>query len=330
MFEQICRRKLGVAMALALAAAVVPVAARAADSSGPTRIIIGFAAGGALDIVARTLADKLRASLGTTVLVENKPGASARLALEQVKNSAPDGKTILITSPSPIVIFQFTYKKLAYDPEKDLVPVAHIAEVPLVASTGVSQPFKTMTEYVAWVKSNPASGNVGLVTLGSPTHFGLLAFGKAIGVPLTPVPYRGVAPMLTDLVGGSLPMAIDAVGGQMELLKGGKIRFLAVTGTQRTPLLPDLPTFKEAGIPGFDVATSWYGAFVPAGTPPATVARLEKALIEAAKDPAVKEKLGALGIETTGQPGAQFAQSIAAQRAHWKRVVAESGFTATD
>ncbi len=301
----------------------LPAAAQAPDV---TRIVVGFAPGGVADALARVMADKIRAQVGGTVLVENKAGASARLAVQAVKAAAPNGKTILISSPSPISIYPLTYSKLGYDPDKDLIPVAHLAEVRLVASTGVSQPYKTMAEYIAWVKKNPSGQGVGLVTMGSPTHFGLLAMAQAIDVPLTPVPYKGTPPIITDLVGGSLPLSIDAIGAQMELYKAGKIRFLGVTGSERSPFFPEVPTLKEAGVSGFERATSWFAAFVPAGTPPATVAHLEKAFIEATKDPEVRAKMATLAMEMTGYSADSLRKLIQSERAHWKPIAAASGF----
>ncbi|WP_454739929.1 tripartite tricarboxylate transporter substrate-binding protein [Cupriavidus necator] len=319
------------ATALALACGGAPLHATAATTAEtPTRIVIGFAPGGALDIFARTLGEKLRVSLGTPVLVENRPGASARLALENVRRAAPDGKTVLISPAPPFTIFPLTYKRLPYDPDKDFVPVAYLADVPLVASASVNQPYRTMQEYLAWVKREPGKGGVGLVTLGGSIHFGVLSLSKAIGVPLLPTAYRGAVMMLTDEIGGTLPLGIDAVAGQMELYRAGKIRFLGVTGTRRSALLPDVPTLAEAGAPGFETASGWYSAFLPAGTPPATVARIEKAMLEAIKDPVVRDKMAALGMEMNGQSGAALRKLILDQRAQWRPVVEASGFTAND
>lgn len=320
-------RTLATAFAAVAMVANVPAAASA---DAPTRIVVGFAAGGALDVFARALAEKLRVSLGETILVENRPGASARLALEYVKRAPPNGKTILISPAPPFTIFPLTYKRLPYDPDKDLVPVAYLADVPLVASTSATQPYKTMPEYLAWVKRNPASTGFGMVTLGGTVHFGALTLGKATGTPLTPTAYRGAAMMLTDEIGGTLPIGVDAIGGQMELYQAGKIRFLGVTGTRRTALLPDVPTLREQGVPGFDMASGWYAAFVPAGTPAPVVARLETAMLDAAKDPQLRARMAALGMDLAAQPGEQARKIILMQRAEWKPIVAASGFTADD
>lgn len=322
--------KLTTVLAIAIATtAVAPGAASAADAEAdarPTRIIVGFAAGGALDVLARSIADKLRVSLGGTFLVENRAGASTRLALDSVKRAPPDGKTILISPAPPFVLFPILYQRLGYDPDKDLIPVAHLADVALVASSSVTQPFKTMPEYVAWVKNHPESAGVGLASLGGTIHFGVLTMSKSLNLSLTPTAYRGAPMMIGDVVAGSLPIGIDAIASQVGLEKSGKIRFLAVTGTKRSVLLPDVPTFKEVGIPGFDQSSGWYSAFVPAGTPPATVARLEKALIEAVKDPALRAKMAIAGMETTGLSGAETGKLIQTQRALWRPIVETSGF----
>lgn len=328
--DRFALRNLAVGISLALGMGVLPATALAAPPDTPLRIVVGFAPGGALDIFARALAEKLRASLDTPVLVENRPGASARLALDNVRRSPGDGKTLLISPAPPFTIFPLTYKQLPYDPDKDLVPVAYLADVPLVASTSVGQPYRTMQEYLAWVKRDPSKGGVGLVTLGGSIHFGVVTLGKEIGVPLTPTAYRGVVMMLTDEIGGTLPIGIDAIAGQMELYRAGKIRFLGVTGTRRSSLLPDVPTLAEAGAPGFETASGWYSAFVPAGTPPAAVARLEKALLEAVRARDLRDRMATLGMELNGQPAAALRQTIQDQRGRWKPVVMASGFTATE
>ncbi|TEA77222.1 tripartite tricarboxylate transporter substrate-binding protein [Allopusillimonas ginsengisoli] len=315
-------------LALALGTSAISPTATAASSNAPMRIVIGFAPGGALDILARTLAEKLRISLGKTVIVENRPGASSRVALEHVVRAPADGNTVLISSSSPLIIFPLTYKRLSYDADADLQPIARIANVPAVASAGVQQPYRTMEEYLAWVKQNPSQGSVGLSALGGVLHFGLLTLSEAIDIPLVPIPYRGAAMMLTDEIGGTLPLGIDAVAGQVELYRSGKIRFLGVTGTERSTLLPEVPTFQEAGAPGFEAASGWYGAFVPKGVPAATVAKIEKALLDAAADPEVVEKIAPLGLEMSGKPGAELRQQILEERAKWKPIVEASGFTA--
>lgn len=310
--------------------AATGVAAAAESPEVPTRIIVGYAPGGAADNLARIYAEQLRVAGHGVVLVENKPGASARLALDFVKKSKPDGKTIFI-GPSPLfTIFPLTYKKLAYDADKDLIPAALLTEVPTVISASVQQPYKNMREYVEWAKRNPAGASLGLATLGSSGHLGAVALGKASGTPLTPVVYRGAAPMLIDVIGGNLSIGWDAVASKMQLYKGGKLQFLGVSGQKRAKALPEVPTLKEQGFTQFEFATSWYGAFVPAGTPPELVAKVEQMFLAASGDASASAKLEALGLEVVAAPGKELARRIVTERTHWKPIVEASGFIAED
>lgn len=328
MFQRRISRKL--AWAALASALVLPAVSHGSNDNQPTRIVVGFAPGGSADILARTFADRLHAELGDTFIVENRTGASARIAAEVVARAKPDGKTILISSPSPVTVFPLTYKQLRYDPDQDFAPVSHLADVPLGLSVSAASSVKTLDDYFAWIKKDPNAAAMGLVALGSPTHFGLMSLSKSLNTAITPVAYRGVSPMLTDLVEGSLPAALDVIGGQISLYKAGKIRLLGVSGTQRSALLPDIPTMKEAGVQGFDMASGWFAAFVPSGTPKEVIARLEKAFIQAAKDPGLRAKLAELGIETTGSSSEQLRDYVQTQRKHWKPIIAESGFSATD
>lgn len=298
----------------------------AGASTEPLRLVVGFAPGGALDILARALAEQLRKSTGQTVLVENRPGASSRLAIDYVKRAPPDGNTVLLASSAPFIIFPMTYKQLNYDVERDFVPVAHLVEFPSVISTSPAKPYKTLPQFVSWVRGHPADGLVGLTSLGGGLHFSILAMAKEIGVPLTPVAYRGGSPLATDIVGGQIPLGTDALPSQLELHRGGRVRILAVSGTRRNKLVPDIPTAKEAGINGFDYATFSYSAYVPAGTPPAVTLRLERALVAAVKERQVYAQLLNIGMEPTGLDGATLKAQLRAERAFWRPIVEASGF----
>jgi tripartite-type tricarboxylate transporter receptor subunit TctC len=295
-------------------------------STEPLRLVVGFAPGGALDILARAVAEHLRKSTGQTVLVENRPGASSRLAIDYVKRAPPDGNTVLLASSAPFIIFPMTYKQVNYDVERDFVPVAHLVEFASVISTSPAKPYKTLPQFVSWVRGHPADGLVGLTSLGGGLHFAILAMGKEIGVPLSPVAYRGGAPLATDIVGGQVPIGTDALPSQLELHRGGRVRILAVSGTRRNKLVPDIPTAKEAGINGFDHATFSYSAYVPAGTPPAVTQRLERALVAAVKERQVYAQLLNIGMEPTGLDGATLKAQLRAERAFWRPIVEASGF----
>jgi tripartite-type tricarboxylate transporter receptor subunit TctC len=306
-----------------------PVGAQA-PAATPLRLVVGFPPGGALDTLARAIAEQLRLAGEEQVLVENKPGAATRISIESVKRSAPNGRTVLLSSNAPLVIFPMTYRQLAYDVDKDFVPVAHLADVPTVISAGADRPYKTLQEYVAWVRANPSQGSVGLTSLGGLLHFAVLGMGKSVGVPLKPVAYKGGAPLATDLIGGHVPLAADALGIQLELHRGNKVRILAVSGTRRLPALPDIPTAREAGVDGFDHANASYSAFVPAGTPPDVVQRLEKAFMAAMQRPDVVAAVTRAGMEPTGLPGATVARKLHAEREFWRPLVQASGFRSED
>jgi tripartite-type tricarboxylate transporter receptor subunit TctC len=312
-------------MACALALAPVAGFAQAQDKP-PLKLVVGFPPGGALDTLARAIAEQLRTSTGETVVVDNRPGAASRLAIESVKRAPADGRTVLLASSAPFVLFPMTYKRLDYDLDRDFIPVAHLVDVPTVISTASTSPYQTMAQYAAWVRAQPGRGSVGLTNLGGALHFSVLALGKAIGTPLTPVPYKGGAPLVADLVGGHVPLATDALASQLELHRGGKVRILAVSGTQRNRALPDVPTLKEGGIDAFAHANAWYGAFVPAGTPKATVAALEKALVAAVQQPQVQTQLQRAGLEPTALDGAAAARKLREERDFWRPIVEASGF----
>jgi tripartite-type tricarboxylate transporter receptor subunit TctC len=305
-------------------------AASAAAGGNPLRLVVGFPPGGALDTLARALAEQLRTAGEEQVLVENRPGASSRISIEHVKKSPPNGRTVLLSSNAPLILFPMTYRQLAYDVDRDFIPVAHLAEVPTVISAGADRPYKTLQEYVAWVRANPSQGSVGLTNLGGFLHFATLGMGKSVGVPLKPVAYKGGAPLVTDVIGGHIPLSTDALASQLELHRAGKVRILAVSGTRRNPSLPDVPTAREAGIDAFDHANASFSAFVPAGTPPEAVQRLEQAFVAAMQRPEVKAQMTRAGLEATGRPGAAVKRALSAEREFWRPLVQASGFRSED
>lgn len=312
----------------ALALACTP-AARAQEGDF-TRIVVGFAPGGAADSLARIYAEQLRQDGLGNVLVENKPGASSRLALDFVKKAPADGKTIFI-GPSPMfTIFPLTYKKLSYDPDKDLLPVALLTDVPTVIATAVNAPYKTMDQYVQWLKQNPAQGSLGLASIGSAGHLGTFALSKELGLSVTPTPYRGASPMLVDVVSGNVSMGWDAVASMMPLYRGNKLHFLGVSGTHRIKALPDVPTAFEQGYKQFEYATSWYGAYVGGATPEPLRERLQAAFVKASHNPAAAAKLEALGLEVVGKPGSDARERMLRERSAWGPIVKASGFEAQE
>lgn len=295
----------------------------------PTRIVIGFPPGGALDTMARSVAEKLRLASGAPVLVENIPGAGTRLAVQHVKRAAPDGKTILIGPASPFTMMPLIYKKLDYDPDKDFIPVAELAQVPTAVAVGANQPYKTFPEYVDWLRKNPDKTGFGVIGLGNSSHMALINFGKSIGVPITPVAYKGGSPLFSDVMAGHVPIGLDAIGSQIALHRSGKLRIIGVTGATRFSALPDIPTLAEEGYPALSLNV-WYAAFVPAGTPREIVDKLEKTLSAAVQEPAFRAHMETAGLVLTGAPGAKVGATILAERNALKPLVDASGFKAED
>ncbi|GAB7541158.1 tripartite tricarboxylate transporter substrate-binding protein [Cupriavidus sp. 8B] len=328
------RRLLAVVWVAALAAVETdPACAQTPATTGsaiPLRLVVGFPPGGALDTLARALAEQLRLAGMDQVIVENRPGASTRISIDYVKRSQPNGRTVLLSSNAPMVIFPMTYRRLNYDLDRDFIAVAQLAEVPTVISAGADRPYKTLQEYVSWVRANPSQGSIGLTSLGGTLHFAILGMGRTAGVPLRPVAYKGGAPLVTDLVGGHVPLATDALASQLELYRAGKIRILAVSGTHRNAALPDVPTVREDGIDAFDHANASYSAFVPAGTPPEVVQQLERAFVAAMQKSEMKVLLSRVGLEATGLPGATLTRTLHAEREFWRPIVQASGFRNED
>ena len=294
------------------------------------RVIVGFPAGGGTDITARVLAEALQGRYANTIIVENKPGASARLAVEFVKNATPDGTVMLFTPDFPMTLYPHSFRSLSYDPVTDFIAVGPAAKGMLTFVVGPAVPaeVKTLTDFVQWCKANPATANYATTSAGGTPHFTGVMLAMAAGVKMTPVHYRGGAPAIQDLVGGHVPASINPVSEVIEFAKAGSPRILAVTGAKRTPFLPDVPTMKEAG---YDVVVeSLSGLFLPAKTPDDIVAALSTALRDATRSKDMIDNLAKFGTEPTFMTPAEFGAAIKAEIARWAPVVKASGFVATD
>jgi tripartite-type tricarboxylate transporter receptor subunit TctC len=304
------------------AAFVSPAGAQSADT---IRIVFPFAAGGSGDALARILAEHLRVTLNAPVIVENRTGAQGRIGVQAVKGAAPDGKTLLLTPVAPMSIYQHVYKSLGYDPIADFQPLSQVVTFDFAIAVGPQVPAKSLAELVEWVKANPAKGSYGIPAAGSLPHFFGALFAKAAGLDLRHVGYRGSAAALTDLVGGQLPIVVTTTADLLEQHKAGKIRMLATSDRQRSPFVPDIPTFKEAG---YDIlGTGWYGFFAPAGLAPGQVEKLSAALAAGVRQPQIKERLLALGLQPTGTTAAELGRIQKADSELWAPAVKASGFT---
>ncbi len=291
----------------------------------PVRIIFPFAAGGSGDALARLIAEHLRTALGQPVIVDNRAGAQGRIGVQAVKAAAPDGKTLLLTPVAPMSVYQHVYKSLAYDPVADFEPISQVATFDFGLAVGPQVPAKTLKELVDWVKANPDKGSYGTPAAGTLPHFFAVSFAKTAGLDLRHVGYRGSAAALMDLVGAQIPIVVTTTSDLLEQHKGGRIRVLATSDRQRSPFLPDVPTFKQAG---YDIEGSgWYGVFAPAKTPPEMVARLNGAVVAAIKTPLVQERLLAFGLQPTGTSAAELAKIQKADSELWAPAVKASGFT---
>jgi tripartite-type tricarboxylate transporter receptor subunit TctC len=321
------RRRL---LAHMLATAALAGSASAQDTRRLLRIVVGFPAGGGTDIIARVLADRLRVPFAPSAIVENKPGAAARLSVDYVKNAAPDGATLLFTPDFPITVYPHSFQSLSYDPLRDLVPVAPGAKSMLCYNIGPAVPASvtTLAGFVQWVRDNPDKASYATTSAGGTPHFVGMMFATAAGLAMTPVHYRGGAPALQDLLGGHVPASVNPISEAMPHVKSGALRMLAVSGSQRSRFLPDVPTMREQG---FDVAIdSWLGAFAPAKTPAETVRVLGQAINEVARSPDYAEALAKFGNEPALQTPEEFAATVRADIARWGPVMKASGFVATD
>lgn len=309
------------AMALILA---VP-AARAQDAarypSKPIRFIVPASAGGPSDVIARLIAEKLTQSLGQTVLVENRPGAGLVLGTNAVAKADPDGYTLLFTTSTPIVMVPFTQKKVPYDVQKDFTTVSHIGTTPLVVYVNGSTSITTVRQMLDVAKAKPETANYGSYGNGSSAHVLGEFLIRQTGVKMTHVPYKGVAPELQDLVGGQIMIAVADIGSAAPLAKAGKIRPIAVTGTKRSSVLPDIPTFAEQGITGMEPFSPWWGLFAPQQTPKAIVDQLSAEVAKIVRTPDFNARLVAFGIDPSGTTSAQGNELTRVEMAKWQAII---------
>ena len=309
----------------ALLLGCLPLAATAqgAYPNKPIRMIVPYPPGGPTDVLGRIVAQKLSESLGQQVVVENRPGASGMIGSEIVAKAAPDGYTLLANA-SIHVINPSLYPKMNFDALRDFAPVSLIAQVPLILVVNPNLPVKSVQELIALGKAQPNLLNFGSSGNAAAPHLAGESFKIATGVQMQHVPYKGSAPALTDLIGGQVQLIFDSMPSAMPHVKSGKIRALAVTTARRSPTVPDLPTIAESGVPGFDIST-WYGVWAPAGTPREIVNKVAAEMAKALQQPAVRERLAALGAEPVGNTPEEFAAYCQSELAKWSKIVRESG-----
>jgi tripartite-type tricarboxylate transporter receptor subunit TctC len=298
-----------------------------AQAPETARLLTGFPPGGTVDAVARRVADKLRGTYAKVVLVENKPGAGGRLAVEELKRSPADGTTLLLTPAAMVTLYPHLYSKLAYG-LADVTPVSGVTSVVfgLAIGPGVPDSVKTLADFLAWAKANPAKAAYGSPGAGSPPHYVGALLDKESGVALNHVPYRGTVPGVQDLLGGQVASFSGPIGDYLPHVKTGRLRVLATSGPKRSRFLPDVPTFTEQGFKALE-QVEWYGFFLPGKAAPEVVQRAAAAIRAAMSGPEMADSLAPYGLEVAITSPAELARAVQDDHAAWAPVVKRVGFT---
>ncbi|MGX5651641.1 Bug family tripartite tricarboxylate transporter substrate binding protein [Hydrogenophaga borbori] len=325
----VSRRRFCQASATGLAmAAWLPSLQAQTPTPETAKILIGFAPGGTIDLVGRRVAEKLHPGYAKAVVVENRTGAGGQIAVQAVKNAAPDGATVLLTPASPLGLHPHTFRRLPYDPVRDVVPVSAAAAFDYALAVGPQVPVsvKSVPEFLAWCRAHPASANFGSAGTGSAAHFIGASLGKTGQADLRHVAFRGSQPAITDLIGGQIAAVVGPTGEFMSNVKAGKCRLLATSGPQRGRFTPDTPTLAEQGIADLKYL-GWFGFYLPAAAPADTVQRLNAGVRQALAAPDVVEGLASLYMEPFPNGPAQLATLLREESAFWARLVQQIGFT---
>ena len=318
------RALLMIVAALASLGAAMPFAFAADYPTKPIRIVVPFPPGGTTDILARAVAQKLSETWNQQVIVDNRPGAGGNIGADLVAKAAPDGYTLVMGTVGTHAINPNLYRKMPYDHVKDFAPVILVAGVPNVLVVNPSLPVHSVHELIDYAKANPGKLNFASSGNGTSIHLSGELFKTMAGVQMTHVPYKGSAPALADLMGGQVQLMFDNLPSSLGLIKGGKLRAVAVTSTTRAAALPDVPTIAESGLPGFE-ASSWFGLLAPAGTPHDVVGKLNGVVAAWLATPEAKDKLLAQGAIAAGGSPEAFAKHIESETSKWAKVVKASG-----
>jgi tripartite-type tricarboxylate transporter receptor subunit TctC len=294
----------------------------------PIRVIVPYAAGGATDLTARLVGQKMQAVFKQTVIVENRPGAGGVIGADAVAKAAPDGYTVLVGVPAEMAILRHM-QKLQYDVPRDFAPVSLAAITPLILVVHPSLPVRTVKELVAFVRARPGQINYASAGTGGVQHLAAELLKITTKIDMTHVPYKGAAPVMPDLIGGHIPLFFSGMPPAMPHVKAGKLRALAVTTTKRSPAAPEVPTMVESGIPGFDIS-NWFAYFVPAGTPADIISRLNGEVNKALRFQDVKDKLASVGAETVGTTPEELGKFVQAETEKFAKLIKASGAKGTD
>jgi len=304
--------------------AILPISSASTQES-PVRIIFPFAAGGSGDALARLFAERLQNHTGRRATVENRTGGSGQIGISAAVGSAADGTTLLFSPSAPITLHVHSYKKLNYDPFVDLAPVTQIVSFDYGLAINPANPARDARDLSAWLKANPDKSNYGTPGVGGLPRLTGILYGDAAGIECTAIPYRGSLPAITDLMAGQISSVILPISDLIHLHKEGKLRIVAVSGKERSTLLPDISTLSEQG---FDIVSSgWYGFYVPAGTPEAIVSKFHRAITAAAAEPDLKKKILDFGFELRGTSPEALALLQHEESQRWGPVISASGLT---
>jgi len=321
--RQTLQRALALAACLVVAAFGPPTAAQTFPAK-PVKLVVPFPPGGPLDAVGRAIADKLTQSWGQPVVVDNKPGAGGNIGADLVAKSPPDGYTVVMGALSTHAVNPSLFATMPYDAVKDFAPITLVAITPNVLVVNPSLPVNSVKELIAYAKANPGKLSFGSGSNGSAGHLAGELFKADTGADMVHVPFKGGAPAMQALLAGDTQLMFDNLANSMPQVKAGKLKALAVTTSQRSKLVPDLPTMAEAGVPGFDIST-WFGLLAPAGTPPSIVAKWNADVTRILESPEMRERLTAQGAEAAPTTAQQFAAFIATELAKYARIVKASG-----
>ena len=325
----ITRRRLITATA-ACAALALSSLSRAQVVRKLTRLIVGYPPGGSTDVIARLLVDQMK-GYAPTIIIDNRPGTGGRLALEALKAAPPDGSVMILTPATTIAVYPHIYKPIGYDALADFIAVAAVASFSSVLSVGPMVPatVRTLPDFIAWCRANPARATYGTTGAGSVLHFAGMMLGREANFEFTHVPYKGAGPVLQDLLGGQIASAVNVLSSALPHIHSGVLRPLATSAAVRSPFLPDVPTFAEAGYEKI-VMSEWQGIFVPAKTPPAIVEALNRAVRDALQTNAVRSGLTSQSFEVSDLSPQEFAAKVKADYVRWGAIAKETAFTAEE
>ena len=310
-------------------AAMAQTAATGSGQAYPTRvvrIVVAFTPGGAVDTLARTMAQKMTEAWGQSVIVDNRPGAGGTIGTDSVAKATPDGYTLTAGAVSTHAINAGLYKKLPYDPVRDFAPVALMAAVPNVLVVNPSLPAKSTKELIAIARQKPGALSYASAGAGTTLHLSGELFKSMAKVDIVHIPYKGSAPAVADVIGGQVPMMFDSITSSLPYVKAGRLRALGITSVKRSAAMPEVPTISESALPGYDM-NPWFGLFAPAGTPASVISKVNGEVARILALPDVKERLAAIGAEPMGGTPAQFAALVKADVAKWAKIVQEAKIT---